>query len=270
MVVVTEAVVVVPDAVVVVPEAVVVVPEAVVVVPEAVVVVPEGVVVVPETVVVTESVDGVVAGAAVALPSVAPVVIAPIDESGPVVSGAGVAPIDASEESGPVVPGAAVVASQAASSGMLRSLHFQTRSLIRVTYVLVEHRGCSNTSIMDMRRPIFEPFSGPPHGTLNVLPPHSILCLLFVDVIVVRQVLVRHGQWNCPACRGGITSVIGASAVVGASAAVGASSVAGAVSDAGAATVVVSFVLFCLCSFKVPAPATALQVTLLVTSVRLP
>lgn len=41
-------------------------------------------------------------------------------------------------------------------------------------------------------------------------------------------------------------------------------------SDAGAATVVVSFVLFCLCSFKVPAPATALQVTLLVTSVRLP
>jgi len=109
--------------------------------------------------------------------------------------------------------------------------------------------------MMLMRRPIFEPISGPPQATLKVLPPHSIMCLLFVEVILVTQVLVKQGQWICPACSGGMESVAGAGA--GAAAVVG---------DAGAAAVVP----FCLDSFTAAAPGIVLQETLLVTSVRLP
>ena len=58
-----------------------------------------------------------------------------------------------------VVGGAMVVGSpgQGAGAGILRLLHFHTRSLIRVTYVLVEHKGCSKMSITEMMRPIFDP-----------------------------------------------------------------------------------------------------------------
>merc|ERR1719342_1973688 len=63
-----------------------------------------------------------------------------------------------------------------AGAGMLRLLHFQTKSLINVTYVFVEQRGCSKISITDIIRPILDPIRGPPQGTSNVFVPHVTVC----------------------------------------------------------------------------------------------
>jgi len=144
--------------------------------------------------------------------------------------------------------------------------------------VLVVQRLCSNTSMMLMISPSFDPIKGPPQATSKELEPHVTLWLFPVEVIVVKQVLVGQGQWICPADNSGIESVIGAAAVVGgagAGAAVvgaaGAAVVGAAAAVVGAAAaVVVSLVPFCLCSFTSIAPGIVLHLTLLVTSVRLP
>ena len=50
-----------------------------------------------------------------------------------------------------------VIPEHGAGAGMLRLLHFQTKSLINVTYVFVEQTGCSKISITDIIRPILDP-----------------------------------------------------------------------------------------------------------------